>query len=59
MTQNSMVLTYTLVVHNIALCQLGGAQDDWPCSLTIFFLMVLSVSVLKTGDGSLNQTADP
>ena len=28
---------YTLVVHNVALYQLGGAQDDFTCLLSNFF----------------------
>ena len=48
-SQCSSVRTYTLVLHNVALYQLGGAQDDFACSLSNFFLMVynavLSVSV--------------
>ena len=36
-SQYSSVLTYTLVVHNVALYLLGGAQDDFACSLSIFF----------------------
>ena len=48
-SQCSSVPTYTLVVHNVDLYQLGGAQDDFACSLSIFFLLeynaALSVSV--------------
>ncbi len=39
-TQCSSVQTYTLVVHNIALYRLGGAQDDFACLLSIFFYAV-------------------
>ena len=35
-SQCSSVLTYTLVVHKVALYQLGGAQDDFACLLSIF-----------------------
>ncbi len=35
--QCSSVPTYTLVVHNVALNQLGGAQDNFACSLSFFF----------------------
>ena len=47
-SQCSSVSTYTLVVHKVALYQLGGAQDDFACSLSIFLMVynaVLSVSV--------------
>ncbi len=42
------VLTYTLVVHNVALCRLGGAHNDFARLLSNFFMVynaVLSVSV--------------
>ena len=51
-SQCSSVPTYmfTLVVHNIAcllvlvaLCQLGGAQDDFACSLSIFLRCTMHV----------------
>ncbi len=46
---NSSVLTYTLVVHSIALYWLGGAQDDFACLLRtnreMVYNAVLSVSV--------------
>ncbi len=32
-SQCSSVPTYTLVVHNVALYRLGGAQDDFACLL--------------------------
>ena len=38
--QCSSVMMYTLVMQNIALCLLGGAQDDFACSLSKLFLMV-------------------
>ncbi len=47
-SQCSSVQTYTLVVHKVALYQLGGAQNDFACSLSTFFMVynaVLSVSV--------------
>ena len=34
--QCSSVPMCTLVVQNVALYQLGGAQDDFACSLSIF-----------------------
>ena len=47
-SQCSSVLTYTLVVHNTALYRLGGAQDNFTCSLRTIRKMVynavLSVS---------------
>ena len=36
-SQCSSVPTYTLVVHNVALYRLGGAQDCFSCSLATFF----------------------
>ncbi len=48
-SQCSSIQTYTLVVYNIALHRLGGAQEDFACSLSNYFLMVynavFSVSV--------------
>ena len=47
-SQCSSAPTYTLVVHSIALYQLGGAQDDFAYSLSNFLMVyhaVLSVSV--------------
>ena len=47
----SSVLTYTLIVNNVTLYRLGGvhAQDDYACSLSIFFegvqCSVVSLSV--------------
>ncbi len=35
--RSSSVPTHTLVVHNIALYRLGGAQDNFACSLSNFF----------------------
>ena len=53
-SQCSSVPTYTLVVHNVALYQLDGAQDDFACSLSTFFMVYnavssVSVSVCETG----------
>ena len=36
-SQCSSVPTYNLVVHNVALYQSGGAQDDFACLLSVFF----------------------
>ena len=48
-SQCSSVQTYSLVVHNVALYQLGGGQDDFACSLRTIrekvYNAVLSVSV--------------
>ena len=47
-SQRSSVPTYTLVVYNVVLFQLSGAQDDFASSLSTFFMVynaVLSVSV--------------
>ena len=48
-SQCSSVPTYTLVVHNVALYGLGGAQDYFACSLRttreMVYNMMLSVSV--------------
>ena len=44
----SFVPTYTLVVHNVALYRLGGAQDDFAYSFNFFLMVynaVLSVSI--------------
>ena len=35
-SQYNSVPTYTLVVHNIALCWLGGTEDNFACSLSTF-----------------------
>ena len=39
-SQCSSAHTYTLVVHNIALYRLGGAQDEFAGSLSALFVMV-------------------
>ncbi len=39
----SSVPTYTLVMHNIALYHLGGAQDNFACMLSTFFMVYISV----------------
>ncbi len=36
-SQCSSVPPYTLVVHNVALYRLGGAHDDFACSLSNLF----------------------
>ena len=36
-SQCSSLPMYTLVVQNVALSQLGGAQDKFACPLSIFF----------------------
>ena len=40
--QCSSVLIYTLVVHNIALYRLRGAQDDFACSLSTSLFIIYS-----------------
>ncbi len=42
-SQCSSVPTYTLVVHNVALYWLGGAHDDFSCSLSATTQMVHNV----------------
>ena len=53
-SQCSSVPTYTLAVHNVALYRLYGAQDDFACSLSIFFdgvqCSVVSLGVCACGD---------
>ena len=46
-SQCSSVLTYTLVVHNVALSRLGGAQDDFACLLSFFYGVQCSVVSLS------------
>ncbi len=42
-SQCSSVPTYTLVVHNVALYRLGGAQDDFACPLSTFLMVYNAV----------------
>ena len=48
-SQYSSVPTYTLVLHNVALYRLSGAQENFACSLLNFFdgvqCSVVSLSV--------------
>ncbi len=46
-SQCSSVPTYTMVVHNVALHRLGGAQDDFACLFFMVYNAVLSVLVLS------------
>ena len=39
-SQSSSVLTYTLVVHNVVLSQLGGAQGNFCCIFCCIFYAV-------------------
>ncbi len=60
---------HALSVHNVALCRLGGAQDDFACSLLTFFdgvqCIVVSLSgtffnrISRMSDGLMtNNTSD-
>ena len=54
-----MVPTYTLVMQNVALYGLGGAQDNFACSLSIFLdgaqCSVVSISVLMSQDPCMQR----
>ncbi len=46
-SQCSSVPTYTLVVHNVILYRLGGAQDDFACSSSNFLMVYNAVVSLS------------
>ena len=51
-SQCSSVPTYTLLVHNVALYQLGGVQDNFACSLSNFFYGVQCGVVSLSGEAA-------